>query len=145
MAGAYLKAKIYAAASVYAPLTSLLGAPPNMRWYDTQLRQGSLFPAVVVQIVSNPQSYAFQAPLPTSFARVQFTVWAQPDSVAADNVADALYSFFADFNAYLPAGSKPLPYYANLVVGDREALVPKLEPPVFQRIIDVQMFNNSTV
>src|ERR1017187_4341686 len=107
-----LKAKLFAQASVNAGLQALLGTSP-FRWYDSQLNQSSVFPAVVVLIVSNPPEYVMGGRLSTSWARVQFTVYGTgSDSQNASAVVNALQDFLAVFNAY---SSRSLPAYANRI------------------------------
>ena len=136
-----IQQKLFTGAQAFAPLANLLGSAP-FRWYDTQLRQGSAFPAVVVTQISNPKNYAFQSRVTTSWYRMQFDLWAQPDSAATGQLAMALFAFLDQFNAIGIAG---LSQYPNLVVGDRGGIEPNLEPPVYRRTIDVRMFNNDTI
>lgn len=137
-----IQEKLFAAAQAYAPLVGFLAGPP-FRWYDTQLRQGTTFPAVVVTQVSNPKMYGFQARVTTSWYRMQFDIWAQPDSAATDHVAFALFDFFDQLNLI---GVPNLSQYPNLVDnGGRGELEPNLEPPVYKRTCDVRMFNNDAI
>lgn len=145
-----IKAKLFAAASNDAGLVALLQDGANaFRWFDQQLPQvwpatGELFPAVVVTVVSNPQDYVVTGPLPTSWARVQFTIYGTGnDSENANAIAQALFAFLTTFNAYGLAGS--VPANANFVVGDRDAGIAKTQPMTFQRIIDARILVNSEV
>lgn len=145
----YIKAKIFAAASSYAPLVALLkNGAGKFRWYDTQLDQGSEFPAVVVQVISNPKDYAFQNPVTTSWYRVQFTIWDHAvvgqtgvSSGSVDVVFQNMLAFFAQLNLI---GIPELRCYPNLVMGSREGLDASLEPPAYLRTVDVRMFNLDT-
>jgi hypothetical protein len=141
---ASLKAKLFAAASANSGLVALLksGTGP-FRWWDTQCQQQYGFPAVVVRTVSNPNTYTVLGALPTSFARVQFTVFGTGnDSENANAVVNALKSFLATFSA---GEALSVPAYPNLVVGDRDFGIAQTDPLTFQRIIDVQIFNNDLV
>lgn len=137
-----IKAKLFAAASLNAGLAALLatGSPAFFRWYDTQLPQGSVFPAVVVQGVSNPRDYAVTGKLPTSWQRIQLTVYGSGnDSENAETVVNAIEAFLDQFNAI---GITGLLTYPNLIVGDRDAGVAQTQPMTYVRILDVRVFSN---
>jgi hypothetical protein len=132
------------AALAYPALTALLGTSP-FRWWDTQLPQSSTFPAVVVQMVSNPATYTFGGRLPTSFARMQFTIWggySAAGSQAADQVRSALYAFLDQFNA---EGIPGLLQYPCLVVNDRRGGFTQGDTLLYQRLLDVQIFSNDSI
>jgi hypothetical protein len=135
-----LEAKLLAQASAFSPLTSLLTAVP-FPWYDNQLQQGSPYPAVVVQLISNPQVYALTGRMATSQARVQFTIW-DIDPERARQVEQALFQFLDNFNAVGPAN---LPSYPNEVVGVRQTDYPQPSPKRFTRQIDAMIFQNQTL
>lgn len=139
-----IKAKLFAGASSYAPLTALLTASV-FQWGDQQLSQNfnlKTHGAVVVQQISNPQSYTVAGRLPTSFSRVQFTIYGiGNDSQNADAIADALISFLDQWDG--GSGIPGLSQYSNLVVGDRDFGVAQTNPMTYTRILDVQIFNNS--
>jgi len=137
-----LKAKLFAQASVFPALVSLLGSSP-FNWYDTQLPLSANFPAVVVQQISSPNDYAVTGQMPTNWARMQFTVYGSGnDSENANLVVDALESFFSVFNAI---GINGLVTYPNLIVGDRDLGVAQTSPMTYQRVVDVRMFYNATI
>jgi hypothetical protein len=135
-----LEVKLRTAASVYGPLTALLGTSP-FRWYDTQLLQGTTFPAVVVQLISNAPTYALPGALTASFARVQLTVW-DTDAERARAVEAAIAAFLAatNFGPY----SSPVTVFANYILNTRQSLYPQTQPPQFQRILDCKIFNDDT-
>lgn len=135
-----LKDKLLAAASADSGLQALLGTNP-FRWWNIQLRQGSAFPAVVQQIISDPQDYAFTGQLPTSFARVQFTLW-DTDSERLETLQTALYSFLSGFSG---SGITGLVAQPNFVMNSRDGLYAQTQPVRYLRIIDAKVFNNSTV
>ena len=139
---ANLKVKLFAAASANAGLQALLGTNP-FRWTDIQLPQQSAFPAVTVNIISNPRMYATTGRMQTSITRVQFSIFgAGPDSTNADAVAAALLAFLDGFNA---AGMSGLPANSNQVVGDRDAGFVQTAPMTYLRIIDCVIFQNETL
>ena len=142
MANTVLKSKLFAGASGFAALTNLIGTKP-VRWYDTTLTEGTAFPAIVVRVISSPPMYTFTNRLATSWNRCQFMIYAQPDSAAADIVAQALFSFFDQW--FGGTGITGLVLNPNLVIADRDDLEPKLEPPVFLRVIEAKIWNNCTV
>ncbi len=145
-----LKAKLFAQASVDAGLQALLlssGSPAVFRWFDQSLPQGyagpGKFPAVAVSVVSNPADYAVTGKLPTSWARVQFTIYGTgADSENAELVADALAAFLEGFNG---TGLNGLVARPNQIVGDRDGGIANTQPPTFQRFVDVRIFSNSTI
>lgn len=142
MAYTQLKAKIWSAASAYAPLTALLGASP-FRLYDVQLPQSATFPAITMFQVSNPRVYVATGRMATSFVRVQFTVYGTGnDSTNADAVAEALASFLDNFNA---AGLPNSPANANDIVGDRDMGIAQTQPLTYMRVIDAMIFNSEAV
>lgn len=139
---ASLKAKLFAAASANAGLQALLGTNP-FRWHDTQLPQQDAFPAVVVLIVSNPADYVFTGRTPTSWSRVQFTVYGTGnDSENASLVVNALQDFLVTFNAYSP---RTLPANANRIVNDKDGGIADTQPLTYQRFVDVMILNDETL
>lgn len=138
--GTPLKDKIRTAAAANAGLQALLGTSP-FRWWNLQLNQGSAFPAVVAQIISDPQDYCFTGQLPTSFARVQLTLW-DTDSERLETLQSALYDFLAGFSG---SGITGLVAQPNFVMNSRDGLYAQSQPPRYLRIIDAKVFNNSTV
>jgi hypothetical protein len=137
---ATLEAKLFAAASAYAPLTALLGTSP-FRWYVTQLTQGSAMPAVVVFQVSDPAAYAFTGKLPTSAKRMQFTIWGD-SAEKAQAVEAALVAFLGSFSAY---GIPGLVSYANYVVNVRAGMYTQTQPARFLRTVDAMVQNNDLI
>lgn len=127
-------------ASAFAGLTALLGTVP-FRWWDDTLQQGSAYPAIVVQLISNPASYCNLGRLPTSWARYQFSIW-DTDAERARQVESQLYDFFDVFNAVGPSN---LPAYPVQIVNDRQSVLPNPEPKRFLRIVDAMIFSNDTL
>lgn len=137
-----LEAQIRTAALAFPGLTAFLGGtdPNAFRWFDTQLLQGTAFPAVVVSIISDPQDYVFERRLVTSWQRVQFDIWSY-DPEQGYQIQEEIAAFLDQFNGY---GTPNLVQYANQIVNVRKVLWPEPGPPQYQRIIDVKMFFNST-
>ena len=135
-----LEDKLLAQASAFGPLLTLLTASP-FPWYDNQLQQGSPYPAVVVQLISNPQVYALTGRMATSSARVQFTIW-DTDPERARSVEQALFQFLDQFNAVGPTN---LPSYPAEVVGVRQNVYPQPSPKRFTRQVDAMIFQNQTL
>ncbi len=135
-----LLAKLFSGAQAYGPLATILAGTP-FRFYDTSLIQGSLFPAIVARQVSSPQMYSAAFRMTTNWNRIQFEVWAQPDSAATDQVAQAFFGFIDQFNADGITGRTQSP---NFVLNDMGWQESKLEPPAWQRIIDVRIFNSTS-
>lgn len=138
-----LETKLRTAALAFPGLTSLLGGNTQntFRWYDTQLRQGTVYPAIVVTMVSDSSDYVFTGILATSFSRVQFEVW-DTDPEHAYIVQQQLEAFLLQFNAY---GLPNSPANANFVLNRQKKLYADTQPPQWQRITDVRIFNNSTL
>jgi hypothetical protein len=139
-----LKDRIRAAAIAIPGFTALLGTNP-FRWYDQQLHQGSAFPAVVVTEVSNPQMYALVGRFPTSFSRIQFTIWSVNTAAGMANLA-ALETLLVNFLETLDlVGIPGLCSYSNRVVAARDGWYPTPEPGNPQRLIDAMIYANDTL
>ena len=144
---ASLESKLRTAAAAYAPLLALLGSgsPVVFRWYDTTLDEGSVFPAVVVRMVSNPSAYVTTGRLPTSSARMQFTVWGgqyAAGAAAADSVRDALVSWFSQLNL---VGNPGQVMYSNTIVNELRGVYVQTDKPIYQRIIDAMIFSDDSI
>jgi hypothetical protein len=104
---------------------------------------GTGFPAVVVQQISDPQMYVGSGRLPTSCARIQFTVYGSGgDSQNADAIVQALAAFLDTFNADGIAGRPASP---NYIVGDRDMGIAATQPLTYMRVVDARIFWNPTV
>lgn len=142
-----LEVKLRTSALAYPDLATLLtNSPaiprfPDFRWYDTQLLQGTVFPAIVVQLIAGSQMYGFARRLSTGFSRMQFTVW-DTDPERARTIEATLYAFLDQFSAY---GLPGLSQYSNNVVLTRQGMYPQSQPPQFWRINDVNIFENTAV
>lgn len=139
-----LESKIEQAIFAFAPLASLLAKrlDNNPAVYDTQLQQGSAFPAIVQQLISGGQQYTLEHRLSTSFNRVQFTIWA-PNPETARTIEQQLYAFLDGFN---PAGvASRLQAAPNFVVLTRQGMYTNTQPPQYWRINDALIFDNSAV
>lgn len=140
-----LKALLLSQASAYLPLASLLatapGNPAAIAWYDTQLAQGSSYPAITVQKISDPQTYALTGRMATSQSRMQFTIW-DTDSERSEQVLSVLCQFLDQFNGVGPAN---LPGYPNEVANARQGFVPEPKPPRFTQMVDAMIFWNQTL
>jgi hypothetical protein len=133
---------IRTAAQAYAPLTALLGAGSAIRINSLQLTQGSAFPAVVLQVISNPKNYAANYRLTTSVARVQHMVFgATPGGNNAWSVVQALTTFYDQANFI---GIPGLSTYPNRVVNVTETGIAATQPETFQIRFDVMIFYNET-
>src|SRR5678815_1851802 len=105
------------------PLVDLLGSgsPLLFRWYDTQIIQGSRFPAVTAMVISNPPTYVYTGRTYTSFSRVQFVIWGgqgASGAAAAYTTSQAIYPFVDQLNL---VGVSGLVQYNNIILADREA------------------------
>lgn len=137
-----LKEFLRNAASADSTLSVLLGTNP-FRWYDKTLLQGSAFPAVVAQQISNQTTYTNYQRLTTSDSRWQFTIWGgqyQAGEDACEALVNALTEFFDEFNA---EGIDGLASYPNEVLNVRDAVFADEEGAIQQRVVDVKIFSNS--
>jgi hypothetical protein len=145
--GTPVRDRIRTAAIATPALTAILGTNP-FRWYDPQLAQGSVFPAIAAQVVSDPSSYVYTGQLPTSWSRYQFTLSATNTSDASTGIPAlvALESAFMTFlNSLNLIGVPNLLQYPNLVVAARDGFRPAPQPGIKQRILDVMIFANTTL
>lgn len=141
-----LKERIRNAALSDATLLALFGtvSPASLRWYDTQLLPGSAFPAMVVQVISDPEMTANAGPLPTSFARVQFTAWADQTSAGAEALQAihyAMVQFFATLNLTSAGGL----HGPNRIVGKRDGFYAQTQPAKLLLLIDAMIFWDHTI
>jgi hypothetical protein len=105
------------------------------RWYDTQLFEGSPYPAVVVTDIS-PVPYQGQQRNPISKVRVQFLLWEGSTPDATGNYLSALLSFIDSFS-----GSTG----RSLIVNDgSRGFYAATQPSIYQRIVEAYIFNNTT-
>jgi hypothetical protein len=142
-----LEAKLRTSAMANAALLSLLGtgSPVYFRWFDTQLPEGSTLPAVVALLIADSTTYSATARMATSFARVQLTVWGGQGSAgaaSADTVRDAILSWLDSMNLI---GISGLVSYPNFVLMDRRGVFPRTDGPIYQRVLDVNVFSNDTL
>ena len=140
MSSTPIEQKLRTQALAFPGLTALLGSSP-FRWYDVQLVQGSAFPAVTVQMVSNTDSYVNTGRQNSGFSRIQFTIW-DTDPVRMRQVEDQLTAFMAVFNGAVPQN---LPAYANYFVMRKQFLIADPTKPLYQRICDVNIFNSDSI
>jgi hypothetical protein len=142
-----LKSRIRNAALQDAALLGLLGtvSPATLRWYDMQLLQGATFPAMVVQVISDPKVYANAGRLRTSFARVQFTAWADQTAGGASAlglIEQAMQTFLDGLNL---VGIPGMVQYSNQIVGKRDGFYAQTQPAKFWLVLDVKMFWNDSI
>lgn len=147
MAYQSLKQKLFAAALLNPRLVYLLGggSPLVLRWFDQQLPQaaGTGFPAVVVSQVSDSGTYVGSGRLPTSWARMQFTVYGTGfDSQNADAIVQALADFLDTFSADGVTGRPACP--CN-IISDRDMGIAATQPMTWMRVVDCRIFWNGTV
>jgi hypothetical protein len=131
-----IEAKLRIAASADATLPSLLGTTP-FRWYDTQLVEGSAYPAMVCLRVSDVPTYVNQGQNPMELVRIQITIWEGQTAETTDALINALENFLATFSATSVIG-----YASNRIVNKRRGFFAQTQPGIFQNIIDVMIWNN---
>lgn len=140
------------AALAFSELQSLIDpAKVGAGWYDNQLPQSAPgiptvpFPCIVVQRISAPRQYTLTRRLNTFWARYQFTIWGGQFSAGSEarrTVRTALMDFVDSLNLY---GVTNIPANAGYIVGDRDALYPITDGPVFQQLIDAMLFVDETL
>jgi hypothetical protein len=107
--------------------------------------EGSLGPAVVTQLISNPPFYTHDGANPASFARVQFRIFGGQHAAGAqamEDVGQALRAFFAT----LPLSSRP----AGLVqpnFSDQELNMPyqQQDGMTNEKVIDLIVFVDDSI
>ena len=129
-------------AGAYSPLSSLLGAGSSIRMNTLQLVQGSQFPAVSLQVISNPSDYVVTNRLSTSTARVQHTVFGlPPGGNNAWAVIQALRTFYDQANFI---GIPNLSTYPTRIVNVTELGIPDTQPQTFLIRLDAMIFYNES-
>jgi hypothetical protein len=149
MSAVSVEQKIRTAAAANSTLLLMLrtnaqGRGPDtsapFRWYTDGLLQGSLYPAVVTQLISNPRAYSQDGQMPTSWARVQFTIWGGPYTAGAqarEDVGQALGAFFATLDlSSRPAGL----VQPNFIDLERNAAYPQKDGLLYQKVMDLMVF-----
>ena len=138
-----IETKLRTAAIANAGLTALLGTAP-FRWYNTQENQGPppsagvQFPCITAQQVSGVPIYNLGGRGPMNQIRVQFTIWEGPTPDTTDAVLQALRVFLDTFSA-VQAGN-----FANQIVNDgRRGFYAATKPGIFQKFVDVMIWNNT--
>lgn len=134
--------RLRAAAFADATLQGLLGAPLNhFRWYNRQLVQGSVLPAVVVRQISGSDSYVDAGRLPTSFSRYQLTIWAE-NQASATAVDVAITDWVGSFNS---SGLPNLSSYPNYILLRREGIFAPTDPGKYLQSLDINFWQNDTL
>lgn len=137
-----IETKLYNAAAADVGLQALLGTNP-FRLFDTQLDQGSAFPALVMQEISSPRNYVMEGQPTLARYRVQFTIWGGQFSQGrddCDSVRDALYAFLADNFSAVGNGQ-----IANQVASDMRVLEPRTDGPIYKRIVDAFIYSDDSL
>lgn len=133
---------IRTAAQAYAPLTALLGSGNAIRMNTLQVIQGGAFPAVALQLISNPSDYVITSRQATSTARVQHTVFgAPPGGNNAWSVIQALRTFYDQANFI---GIPNLGTYPTRIANCVELGIPETQPQTFLIRMDVMIFYNES-
>src|SRR5262249_4173982 len=139
-----LQDRLLAAAEADAGLVALLGSSP-FRWFYDSLPQGSTFPAVVAQQISSSNTYVLNSRLATSYTRFQFMIWGgkyAAGAAAREAVTEALKNFLDGFSG---AGIAGLTQQSNYVVLERDFLFVQSDTPIYQKIIDCQIFTDERI
>lgn len=144
-----LEARIRNAAQQDVILAGLLTSGSVFRWCtQDNLIQGLTAgnkPAVVTKLISNPSMNVAAGRMPTSWARVQFTIWGgqyTAGAQAAEDVGAALKAFLNTLN--LSAGNNTISQ-PNYVANERGMNFPATDTPIYQKIIDGMIWSNDTV
>lgn len=138
-----LIAKLVAAAQSYAPLQVYLGVGSAMRISSYPLPQGSTFPAIILQTISNVPAYAVNARLATGWYRVQATIFGlAPGGENARAVLSTWAAFLDQFSGDGIAGREIAP---NRIVNVREFGIAQTAPLTFQIVCDAMIRNDETL
>lgn len=114
------------------------------RWYETQLLQGTEFPAIVAQRVSTVRRDTHDGINALSWIRFQLTIWDYSAETTRE-IAAAVIAFLDTFDASStaefgsPATSPTV--HPNTVLNQRTGMFPQSQPPLFHHILDVGIFN----
>ena len=133
-----LVVKLRQAAVTNAGLTSVLGSAP-FRWYNTQLYEGSAYPAITANQISSVPVYSVTGRNPLARARVQFTIWEGQTPDDTNSVLDALRAFLDSFSAV----GNPT-QFANQINSELDRLYPATQPPIFQTLVDAYIYNSDS-
>lgn len=134
--------RLKAAAFADATLQTLLGSPLNrFRFYNRQLAQGSVLPAVVFRQISGSDSYVNGGRLPTSWSRYQLMIWAETQA-SAQAVDAALTDFVGNFNT---SGLPNLTSYPNYILLRREGIFAPTDPGKYLQSLDINFWQNDTL
>ena len=134
-----LETKLITAIAADSTLPGILGS----RIYDTQLSQGTAFPALVIQSISSGKSYTYDGRNNLSRDRIQFTIWGgqfSAGAAAADTVLNALEAFLDTFSAVGNPSQFP-----NQISMERRGMFPQTDGPIFQRLVDVFIYNDNSI
>ncbi len=133
-----LVVKLRQAAIYFTPLTGVLGTNP-FKWYNTQLYEGSAYPAIPAQQVSSVPVYSISGRNPLARARVQFTIWEGQRPDDTNSVLEALREFLDSFSAV----GNPT-QFANQIINERDGLYPGTQPGIFQTMVDAYIYNSDS-
>jgi hypothetical protein len=137
-----LNQRMRTAGALTPALQALLGLSPFRWWFD-QLRQGSLYPAIVQTQISSNKTYTATQRLATGWSRQQFLIWGGYDSAgeqARQDVSAAFYTFLDGFSG--GTGVTGLQLYPNEVVMERDFSFVQGKSLIYQRIVDVMVFSD---
>jgi len=142
-----LEERILTAAQAFpALITSLASNPFGM--YFTTLPQGAAFPCIVMRQISGARMYRVDARMKTGFQRVSFTIWGGQFRAGFDacvTVKTALLSFM-DNSAFdgIAVGSTRN-QAANYLLLDLSAEYFQTDSPIYQRILDFNIYDDNTL
>lgn len=133
-----LVVRMIAAAKAYAPLTAL-----GVGISSYPFPQGSAFPWITLQVISDMPTYCFNARLATSTTRVQALIFGVgSDPTNAQAVLTAWQSFLDQFNGDGISGRSLSPNISQAAV---ETGIAQTQPPTFQIRQDCILVNNSNL
>lgn len=136
-----IETKLRIAALADSTLVSLLQTGSGQfRWYNTQLVQGSAYPAIVVNRISGAPLYVNVGRNPLSQIRVQFTIWEGPNPGTTDGTLEALREFLDTFSATGISSQAP-----NTILNVMSGLFAETQPGIFQTILDAMIWNNDSL
>jgi len=142
-----LEERILTAAQAFPALVSALASNP-FAFYFTTLQQGSAFPAIVMRQISGSRMYRVDARMKTGWQRFSFTIWGGQFKAGFDacvTVKMALLSFM-DNSAFdgIPVGSTRN-QAANRLLLDLSAEYFQTDGPIYQRILDYDIYDDNTL
>jgi hypothetical protein len=133
-----LVVRMITAGSVFAPLTAL-----GVGLSSYPFPQGSVFPWITFQVISDAPAYVVNARLATSWTRVQALIFGTGADPANAQAVLSAYQQFLDQTSF--DGSSGQSISPNISKGAQELGIAQTQPMTFQIRMDALIRNNETL